>query len=56
MRRFEIETPEYVIVNDSGLRYSLLTYYIIASSQIAQLKELGFRIEGVYGEHGCPAV
>lgn len=55
LRRYEVETAEYAILNDSGLHYSLLTYYITARSQIAQLERLGFSVEGVYDAQGRPA-
>ena len=55
MRRYEVETSEYAILNDSGLRYSLLTYYITARNQIAQLESIGFFVEGVYDTQGQPA-
>jgi SAM-dependent methyltransferase len=55
MRRHEIETAEYAILNDKGLRYSLLTYYIAVPNQIAQLERLGFSVEGVYDVQGRAA-
>ncbi len=42
MRRHEIRENEYAILNDSALGYSLMTYYIDVSSQIAQLASVGF--------------
>jgi SAM-dependent methyltransferase len=48
MARYQTETAEYAIANDSGLRYSLLTYYIAARDQVAQLERSGFALEGVY--------
>jgi ubiquinone/menaquinone biosynthesis C-methylase UbiE len=55
MRRYEVETAEYAIRNDSGLRYSLLTYYITIRSQIAQLESLGFSVEGIFDARGHAA-
>ncbi len=55
LRRHEVTTSEYAIVNDGGLRYSLLLYYISVRSQIDQLKKLGFSVEGVFDTQGDPA-
>jgi hypothetical protein len=55
LRRHETRTTEYAVVNDSGLRYSLLLYYISMHSQIAQLQLHGFTVEGVYDTQGDPA-
>jgi SAM-dependent methyltransferase len=52
MRRYEVETSEYAIVNDDGLHYSLLTYYITLRKQIEQLESLQFTIEGIYNVAG----
>jgi SAM-dependent methyltransferase len=52
MRRDERATAEYAIVNDSGLNYSILTYYISISAQLAQLKNSGFKIEAFYDDRG----
>jgi SAM-dependent methyltransferase len=52
MRRYEVETSEYAIVNDDGRYYSLLTYYITLQKQIEQLKSLQFAVEGVYNVAG----
>ena len=48
-------TSEYAIVNDSGLRYSLLLYYISIRSQIDQLNKMEFSVEGMYDMQGYPA-
>lgn len=55
LRRHEMATSEYAIVNDSGLRYSLLLYYISIRSQIDQLKKMEFSVEGMYDMQGDPA-
>jgi ubiquinone/menaquinone biosynthesis C-methylase UbiE len=54
LRRHETATSEYAIVNDSGLRYSLLLYYITISSQVAQLEKLEFSVQHVYDMQGTP--
>lgn len=54
LRRHETLTSEYAIVNDSGLHYSLLLYYITIRSQIAQLQRLGFSLEAVCDMQGAP--
>jgi hypothetical protein len=55
LSRYATITSEYAIVNDSGLHYSLLLYYITIRSELAQLNRLGFSIEGVYDMQGAPA-
>lgn len=52
LRRFETRTNEYAILNDSGLRYSLLTYYIDIAAQIAQLTAAGFTAIEAYDCNG----
>jgi SAM-dependent methyltransferase len=52
MRRHEIRTDEYAIVNDSGLHYSLLTYYVSPYYQLKQFAITGFTVEGVYDTMG----
>jgi ubiquinone/menaquinone biosynthesis C-methylase UbiE len=56
LRRYEKDTAEYAIVNDSGLRYSLLLYYIGIRAQIEQLERNGFQVDGVYDGAGQPAL
>lgn len=52
LRRFELHEKHYAIINDGGLRYSVLNYYIDLSSQIAQLRECGFNNARAYDMHG----
>ncbi len=52
LQQGETDTEQYAIVNDGGLRYSLLTYYIYPRCQIEQLKQCGFRVEGLYDSRG----
>jgi hypothetical protein len=52
MRRFEVERDAYAILNDSGFRYSLLTYYISVDSQVAQLRNLHFHSIRAYNFNG----
>lgn len=54
LRRLESETAEYAVLNDSGLRYSLLTYYIEVSAQIAQLTAVDFDFVAAYDTSGLP--
>jgi SAM-dependent methyltransferase len=42
MRKHEVSTDEYAIINDNAHGYSLLTYYITVNDQIKQLEEAGF--------------
>ncbi len=42
MKKEEVDTNEYAIVNDSDHRYSLLHYYIGIGSQVKQLEGIGF--------------
>ncbi len=42
MRRHQIFTDEYAVVNDSDHRFSLLLYYISRDSQVRQLESAGF--------------
>ena len=42
MKKHEIFTDEYAIVNDGDHRYSLLAYYISIDKQAKQLTEFGF--------------
>ncbi len=42
MRRLEVNETEYAILNDIGLRYRCLIYFISIRAQIEQLRQLGF--------------
>ena len=42
MRKHEVSTSEYAIVNDSAHGFSLLSYYIGIGQQIKQLESEGF--------------
>ena len=42
MRKYEVSTGEYAIVNDSAHGFSLLLYYIGIRQQIKQLESIGF--------------
>jgi ubiquinone/menaquinone biosynthesis C-methylase UbiE len=52
MKRYEIFTEEYAIVNDCDHRYSLLLYYVSIASQIKQLEEIGFLNIEAYNDKG----
>jgi ubiquinone/menaquinone biosynthesis C-methylase UbiE len=41
-KRYEIDEEEYAIINDSGVNYALLIYYISSKAQIKQLRTIGF--------------
>jgi ubiquinone/menaquinone biosynthesis C-methylase UbiE len=41
-KRYEIHEEEYAIINDSGVNYALLIYYISPKAQIKQLRTIGF--------------
>jgi SAM-dependent methyltransferase len=42
LRRYEVDTDSYAIRNDSAHEHALLTYYIRAADQRAQLQTVGF--------------
>lgn len=42
MRKHEIFSDEYAIVNDYDHRFSLLVYYIGVSNELEQLESIGF--------------
>ena len=54
MRRHEIYETEYAILNDPGLRYQLMTYYIDLAEQLAQLAAIGFDDRRAFDAHGRP--
>jgi hypothetical protein len=42
MRRHEIHTDEYAVINDNAHGFALLAYYISVPRQLAQLARVGF--------------
>lgn len=52
MKKHEVFSAEYAIINDSDHRYSLLVYYIGIAVQIGQLKEMGFFNIEAYNSKG----
>lgn len=52
MRKHEIFTDEYAIINDSDHRYSFLFYYISIAEQLKQLAEIGFVDNESYDANG----
>ena len=52
MRKQEVETAEYALINDSAVKFSLLTYYIDRESQLRQLNNTGFTPFNVVGCNG----
>jgi ubiquinone/menaquinone biosynthesis C-methylase UbiE len=52
MKRHEIYTDEYAIINDNAHEYSLLAYYISIEKQIKQLANIGFSDIEAYDMEG----
>jgi ubiquinone/menaquinone biosynthesis C-methylase UbiE len=52
MKRFEIHTDEYAVINDNAHGYSLLAYYIGVPAQLAQLARVGFSSAEAYDMQG----
>jgi ubiquinone/menaquinone biosynthesis C-methylase UbiE len=52
MKRHEVFTDEYAIVNDGDHRFSLLLYYISIEKQIEQLEKIGFSGTEAYNFSG----
>jgi hypothetical protein len=52
MKRHEIYTDDYAIVNDPDHRYSLLLYYISIEKQVKQLTDIGFYGIEAYDKNG----
>lgn len=52
MKKYEIFSDEYAVVNDCDHRYSLLIYYINIANQVQQLEEIGFAKIEAYNAPG----
>ncbi len=52
MKKHEVITDTYAVVNDSDHRYSLLLYYIAIQHQVKQLKQAGFSQIEAYDTEG----
>ena len=52
MKKHEIYTNDYAIINDGDHRYSLLLYYISIEKQVKQLIEIGFASVEAYNMAG----
>jgi len=52
MKKHEVDTDQYAIVNDSAHGFSLLAYYISADEQVKQLESEGFRDIEIYNMEG----
>lgn len=52
IRKLEVETPEYALINDVAERYSLLHYYITAPAQRLQLEHAGLELVSVIDDTG----
>ena len=54
MKKYEVRTNEYAIINDNAHGFSLLAYYISFAAQVRQLTQSGFlSVEG-YDMDGNP--
>lgn len=49
----ELHLNEYAILNDSGNKFGLLTYYITKEQQVQQLKEVGFAVRQMFRSDGA---
>ncbi len=54
MKKHEIRTEQYAIINDNAHGFSLLGYYISLTEQEKQLKEIGFAELEAYDMEGNP--
>jgi SAM-dependent methyltransferase len=54
MRRHEIHTDEYAVINDNAHGFSLLAYYISVPRQLAQLARVGFESAEAFDMEGKP--
>ena len=52
MKRHEIHTDEYAIINDNAHGYSMLAYYITINKQVKQLERIGFSTLETYDMEG----
>ncbi len=53
VRRLEVESPEYALINDLAEEYSLIHYYISAAPQRAQLEQAGYEVIAVQDDNGA---
>lgn len=53
VRRLEVESPEYALINDLAEEYSLIHYYISAAPQRDQLVQAGFEVIAVQDDNGA---
>jgi SAM-dependent methyltransferase len=54
MKKYEVRTDEYAIINDNAHGFSLLAYYIGFAEQVRQLHEAGFVSVEAYDMEGNP--
>ena len=54
MKKYEVRTDEYAIINDNAHGFSLLAYYIGFAEQVRQLHEVGFVSVEAYDMEGNP--
>lgn len=52
MKKYEIQTEDYAVVNDGDHRFSLLLYYIGIEKQREQLEKIGFSEVEAYDQKG----
>lgn len=56
MKKHEVRTDQYAIINDNGHGFSLLAYYISLIEQEKQLREIGFVDIEAYDMDGNPTI
>jgi ubiquinone/menaquinone biosynthesis C-methylase UbiE len=54
MKKHEVRTEQYAIINDTAHGFSLLGYYISLAEQVKQLREAGFVEVEAYDMEGNP--
>jgi ubiquinone/menaquinone biosynthesis C-methylase UbiE len=54
MRKYEVRTDQYAIINDNAHGFSLLAYYISFAEQVRQLRAAGFISVEAYDMEGSP--
>lgn len=56
LRKEQVETLDYALVNDEAHDYALLTYYITPDAQVRQLEQVGFTDVRIYDQSGVEIV
>ncbi len=52
LKKEQVDTNDYAILNDIGNNFSLLTYYITKEKQAEKLSSLGFEVIDLFNMHG----